>query len=1465
MARMRNIPIAAALAIMAIEASPPADAQTCGELQQLDAGYGARVAVSGALALVADQYNDDAGENAGAVYSYTQTGNTWVADGKFMANDASRRKYFGGAIALRGDLAVIGASNGGPGTIPSGSAYMFRRVENTWVQEQKLSSPNPSIEDVFGLSVAIGDTVVVEGPPVVVGAPRDDIAGEDAGAAYIFQKEASGWYLAATLTADDASPSQKFGWSVSISGDVAIVGAVSAETVYVFERVGGVWAQQAKLTPSDGVPGDQFGRSVSIDGDYIAVGAHLHGGVAQNSGAVYVYRREGSNWIPTMLNSPEGAFARRFGWRVRLDGASLLISAPDSTDIVAGPFAGSVYLYERVGTAWHGQERFIGSDTGQFDDLGGNIAISANTIMATGNSYGGGNGSERVYVFEPHDGPWPDCNQNLEPDDCELLRDAAEDCLGSGLLNACNIANGTSEDCNGNGVPDSCELGAAPRMYWTSSGSGKIQRAYIDGTNLEDLVTADEPTGIALDMTSGKMYWPDAGLRSIGRAQLNGAIRQELGGSGNIRDPDGIAIDLAAGAMYWTSNERFRESIHRSNLDGTGNVTLIEDLEAPRGLALDLKTGKIYWTDTGTAKIHRANLDGSGIEDIVTFASGAPHRIALDVLMGKMYWGNCSDDKIQRANLDGSDVEDLVAGVGCSRGIALDLSAGKVYWADVAFPYTIRRADLDGVNVEDVLTLSSRAEGGLVIARAHQDCNGNGRLDVCDVTSGTSQDADGNGIPDECEPDCNGNGILDRLDVVSGTSEDCNGDGRPDECDPDCNENGSSDRCDVANGASLDCNINGIPDSCELRDGTSTDTDGNGVLDECDPDCNGNEVSDDTDISLGTSKDCNDNDIPDECDLADGTSKDCNGNSVPDECDLDSGISEDCNSNRIPDECEPGAAAADCANCDDGYFGPACEECPGGASPECSGHGTCDDGGNGSGACVCEPGWAGPECAASSSGQPVIEFVPTGSSGPFAINDHELIIPQGGVQIEFELLLSGWGNAPGAPLLGAYGATLVGASLEGVNASPPNPGVDLTTPVGVDCPGDDAGLCPTPSPAPVTATGGCGAFVEDKCDDFQAGFIVGKRCFGTPVICSSAADCPFTPALCLSAPDFVLYQVSPVKAVFIPDDNNIEWIAAAAAGGAYDDGTPKSGGFLRLIVPEDAAGTYRIQWNPNGEKSLMNDENGLKIPGLALGSAQVTIGGIPLRNICKNRFLSVNLGTSTEPTAVRVELLDQACAQSGEKCTTELDCRSCIGGDKDGQACFISSDCAGGGSCEVSGETCDEQSPPVMLGWVSDPFEPDEALTGIPSGTLITATVQGEMPPLRNWPAELVHIGDCEIAPARSYALSSTTDGVTFGDQLRIGTIAKPQGKSWGDVVGAFDGAFWAPPDGLVNVNDILAWVAFKTAGRVAPHVTVLDVANEQPNFIINATDLALILQAFQGRTYPPPAFANQGGPADCP
>ena len=133
---------------------------------------------------------------------------------------------------------------------------------------------------------------------------------------------------------------------------------------------------------------------------------------------------------------------------------------------------------------------------------------------------------------------------------------------------------------------------------------------------------------------------------------------------------------------------------------------------------------------------------------------------------------------------------------------------------------TLMRTQAVAVDGSSTTFLASPGDLVVLDRAAHPDCNGNGVLDYFDIQEGTSDDCDGNLVPDECDPDCNGNLVPDGCDLDSGSSADCNGNRIPDECD-------------IASGLEADCNGNRIPDACDIAAGRSQDLDHDGVLDEC--------------------------------------------------------------------------------------------------------------------------------------------------------------------------------------------------------------------------------------------------------------------------------------------------------------------------------------------------------------------------------------------------------------------------------------------------------------------------------------------------------------------------------------------------------------------------------------------------------------------------------------------------------
>ena len=261
------------------------------------------------------------------------------------------------------------------------------------------------------------------------------------------------------------------------------------------------------------------------------------------------------------------------------------------------------------------------------------------------------------------------------------------------------------------------------KLYWTDTGTKKIQCADLDGSNVKDLVTSQlaNPSSIALDATWGKIYWVDRNTDKILRANLDGTQITELVNTRELAEPPrnyssaspySIALDVDGGKMYWT--DEAMDKIFRANLDGSNVEDLVNTREivnpplepgatAPASIALDVDGGKMYWTDWHTNKIQRADLNGSNVEDIITSGVSFSRGIALDLVNRKIYYTDTSSDKIRRANLDGTEKEELVntriPEDTTPLDIALDVTGDKMYWTDNKTD-KIWRANLDGTQVE---------------------------------------------------------------------------------------------------------------------------------------------------------------------------------------------------------------------------------------------------------------------------------------------------------------------------------------------------------------------------------------------------------------------------------------------------------------------------------------------------------------------------------------------------------------------------------------------------------------------------------------------------------------------------------------------------------------------------------------------------------------------------------------------
>lgn len=394
---------------------------------------------------------------------------------------ADESDNMGSSVAISGDTAVIW-SDIDLGIDDTPGAYVFVRDPDgsgDWVQQSHLLPAGDSDQSSYGSVVALsGDTAVL-------GAGADN-------AAYVFVRNPRGtkdWVQQATLEPADGIPGALFGRSVSIDGEVVLIGAYSDDSngdrsgsAYVFVRVPskpGSWSQEAKLIPTDNMELQQFGRSVAIDGEIAVIGAwwsdELVGAAyvfvvdpvgsgiwvqqaklvaedgasedffgesvaidgntvvvsapSPNSPASYVFKFDGSTWAQTAKLTPNGGPANGIGdHSVAVVGDTILIGAPDFQGTV-GSHSGAAYVFGYDGTSWVQRAVLLPDDGASNDWFGTSVAMSGETVVIGAPYHGDG----AAYMFD------------------------ISDCNGNAAIDGCDIADGISSDHNNNHIPDECD------------------------------------------------------------------------------------------------------------------------------------------------------------------------------------------------------------------------------------------------------------------------------------------------------------------------------------------------------------------------------------------------------------------------------------------------------------------------------------------------------------------------------------------------------------------------------------------------------------------------------------------------------------------------------------------------------------------------------------------------------------------------------------------------------------------------------------------------------------------------------------------------------------------------------------------------------------------------------------------------------------------------------------------------
>jgi hypothetical protein len=379
--------IALLLAGFPANATPGASLKTIYEAQKLISAdrepgdlFGNAVSVSGNLAIIG-AYAHDNGNSTGAAYIYAFDGVSWNQQAELTVADGNQ---FGQAVAISGNMALVGNPFDSSVGLDRGSAYVFTFDGTTWNQQAKLTASDGHDLGAFGISVALSGTTALVG----------SFGSGNQGAVYVFTFDGTAWSEQTKLTASDAEDDDLFGIGLSLSGNRALIGAYRKDdytgAAYVFSSDGLTWSQEAELTALDGEAKDDFGVDVSLSGDVALVGAPGK----NRAGAAYIFAFDGTAWSQqSKLQSPGHQPGAYFGSSVALSPEMALVGADTFSR------TGAVFQFVFHRNTWVLRAQLLASDGARGDFLGFAVALSGNTVLVGADDFLNRHEPGAAYIF----------------------------------------------------------------------------------------------------------------------------------------------------------------------------------------------------------------------------------------------------------------------------------------------------------------------------------------------------------------------------------------------------------------------------------------------------------------------------------------------------------------------------------------------------------------------------------------------------------------------------------------------------------------------------------------------------------------------------------------------------------------------------------------------------------------------------------------------------------------------------------------------------------------------------------------------------------------------------------------------------------------------------------------------------------------------------------------------------------
>jgi len=220
------------------------------------------------------------------------------------------------------------------------------------------------------------------------------------------------------ILSDDGERKNKFGHSVAIDGNTALVGAPNNDkkrgAAYVYENIGGIWHQTQKLIADDRNINDHFGKFVAIDGNHMIIGSSTdNSGSGNNAGSAYIFENIDSTWVQTqkLFFTGSGSSHSLFGAGVSIYGDTIMVGAHSNSE--KAKKAGTAFVFEKIGSTWTETQRLYTDDPKPYDYFGQSISIYDDTAVfgTWNNNHHGKVAAGSAYIFEKTDGMWNQAHQ----------------------------------------------------------------------------------------------------------------------------------------------------------------------------------------------------------------------------------------------------------------------------------------------------------------------------------------------------------------------------------------------------------------------------------------------------------------------------------------------------------------------------------------------------------------------------------------------------------------------------------------------------------------------------------------------------------------------------------------------------------------------------------------------------------------------------------------------------------------------------------------------------------------------------------------------------------------------------------------------------------------------------------------------------------------------------------------------